>query len=156
MNFFEKCGIIKEYLGKSPRYQEAKNKKGVIMMTYAEKKGREVPAKDYLPSRAAFIHPALVIAPPTTPLGEFSLIFLQNATEETLRTIYDECEFQGSPRVSLTFCKTSSTTSHAKVVLDDKKIEGINPQHTSCRVLRYTQCEYAHYTSYHCVCVAVI
>lgn len=121
-------------------------------MTYAAKKWREVPAKDFLPSRAPLIHQALVIAPPNTPLGKFSLAFLQNASEETLRAIYDECEFQRSPRVSLTFCRNSST-SHAKDELDDKTIEGFNPNFGTVR--RYSSPEYAHGTSYHYVSVVL-
>lgn len=122
-------------------------------MTYAAKKWREVPAKDYLPSRSPLIHEALVIAPPNTPLGNFSLAFLQNASEETLRIIYEECEFQRSKRVSLTFCKASST-SHAKHELDDKTIAGLNPC-TSCSVRRYGSPELAHGTSYHYVSVVL-
>lgn len=122
-------------------------------MTYAAKKWREVPAKDYLPSIASMIHPALVIAPPNTPLGEFSIAFLQNASEKTLRAIYDECEFQKSKRVSLTFCK-DSTTSHAKNELDDKTIVEINPCNLGT-VRRYSSPEYSHGTSYHYVCVVL-
>jgi len=123
-------------------------------MTYAAKKSREVPAKDFLPSRAPLIHQALVIAPPNTPLGKFSLAFLQNASEGTLRTIYDECEFQRSKRVSLTFCGHSSPKSHAKNELDDKTIAGLNPC-ISGTVRRYGSPEYAHGTSYHYVCVVL-
>ncbi|MBQ6991576.1 MAG: hypothetical protein IJN50_01460 [Clostridia bacterium] len=122
-------------------------------MTYAAKKWREVPAKDFLPSRAPLIHEALVIAPPNTPLGEFSIAFLQNASEKTLRAIYDECEFQRNSRVSLTFCK-SSATSHAKPELDDKTIAEFNPCNSGT-VRRYSSPEYSHSTSYHYVCVVL-
>lgn len=122
-------------------------------MTYKHKKEREVPAKDFLPALAAALHPSLTIPSPTTPLGEAALIFLQNASKETLKEIYDECVFQGSPRVSLSFCRRISEKSHAKIELNDSSIIGIKP--ISGQVLRHSCPEYIHGTTYHYVAIEI-
>lgn len=120
-------------------------------MTYKAKKWREVPAKDFLPALSHILHPTLTIPSPTTPLGEAALIFLQNASKETLKELYDECVFQDAPRVSLTFCRRVDEKSHTKIELNHSSIMGINL--ASGKVLRHSCPEIAHDTTYHYVAV---
>ncbi len=124
-----------------------------MTLTYSQKKRNEVYARDFI--HDSKIHPTLTICNPDTPLGEFALKFLQNASAETLSDIYQECQFQNSARVSLTFCRKESSSSHEKIELNDSTITGINP-HISSKVFRYGSPEYIHGTSYHYVSVEVL